>query len=186
MPGAKLLRGLIGKGILMIAAFDVYYPGDGWASAAAVLFSDYGDAEPAAARTVLLPGAEEYVPGQFYKRELPCLLSLIQQMSRVPDEMVIDGYVTLGNKPGLGKHLFDIFNGRIPVIGVAKSKFKGSLGTEFFRGRSIRPLYITSAGVERKEACEKIRMMHGAYRIPTLLKRVDLLARERAGKSVAP
>jgi deoxyribonuclease V len=66
------------------------------------------------------------------------------------------------------------------VIGVAKSRFEGSSGIAVFRGRSIRPLYVTAAGVEMEKASEKIRMMHGAHRIPTLLKRVDLLAREKA------
>ncbi|MBN1843541.1 MAG: endonuclease V, partial [Deltaproteobacteria bacterium] len=55
-----------------------------------------------------------------------------------------------------------------------------SSGTEIFRGGSIHPLYVTSAGVDLQKASEKIRTMHGAHRIPTLLKRVDLLAREKA------
>jgi hypothetical protein len=37
--------------------------------------------------------------------------------------------------------------------------------------------------MDQKEAYEKIKMMHGAHRIPTLLKRVDLLARGK-GQSV--
>ena len=94
--------------------------------------------------------------------------------------MVIDAYVMLGNRPGLGQHLFDFFDGKIPVVGVAKSKFKGSSGTEIFRGGSIHPLYVTSAGVNQQKASERIRTMHGAHRIPTLLKRVDCLAREKA------
>jgi deoxyribonuclease V len=94
--------------------------------------------------------------------------------------MVVDGYVMLGNKPGLGQHLFKSFDGKIPVVGVAKSKFKGSCGTEIFRGGSVHPLYVTSAGVNLQKASERIRTMHGAHRIPTLLKRVDLLAREKA------
>lgn len=164
----------------MIAAFDVCYGRNGWVSAAAVLFSDYSAAKPAAVHTLLLPGAQDYIPGEFYRRELPCLLGLIEQMQWLPDEMVIDGYVTLGNKPGLGRRLFEAFRGRVPVIGVAKSRFKGASGMEVYRGRSLRPLYITSAGMGVEEACEKIRSMHGAYRIPALLRQADLLARERA------
>lgn len=164
----------------MIAAFDVHYLENGCASAAAVLFSDYSDAEPIAVYTQLLPGAADYIPGEFYKRELPCILTLLRQIKEVPDEMVIDGYVMLGNRPGLGQHLFNSFNGKIPVIGVAKSKFEGASGTEVFRGGSIHPLYVTSAGINLQKASERIRKMHGAHRIPTLLKQVDLLAREKA------
>jgi deoxyribonuclease V len=94
--------------------------------------------------------------------------------------MVIDGYVMLGNRPGLGQHLFKSFDGKIPIVGVAKSKFKGSSGIEIFRGGSMHPLYVTSAGVDLQKASERIKTMHGAHRIPTLLKRVDFLAREKA------
>jgi deoxyribonuclease V len=163
----------------MIAAFDVHYLEDGCA-AAVVLFSDYSDAEPAVAYTQFLPGAADYIPGEFYRRELPCILALLKQINEAPYEMVVDGYVMLGNKPGLGQHLFKSFDGKIPVVGVAKSKFKGSSGTDIFRGGSIHPLYVTSAGVDLQKASERIRTMHGAHRIPTLLKRVDLLAREKA------
>ena len=174
-PGRSL-----GSESMIVAAFDVHYLADHRASAAAVLFSDYRDAEPLAVYTQFVPGAAGYLPGEFYKRELPCLLALLEGMDNAPDEMVIDGYVTLGNRPGLGRHLFTCFDGKIPVIGVAKSKFRGSSAAEVFRGRSLRPLYITAAGVEQEKACERIRSMHGDHRLPTLLKRVDLLARENA------
>jgi deoxyribonuclease V len=165
---------------MMIAAFDVYYLENGYASAAAVLFSDYRDAEPSAVYTQLLPGTADYVPGEFYRRELPCILTLLAQFNEFPDEMVVDGYVMLGDRPGLGQHLFNWFDGKIPVVGVAKSKFEGAGGIEVFRGGSMHPLYVTSAGVNLQKASERIRTMHGAHRIPTLLKRVDVLAREQA------
>ena len=165
---------------MTIAAFDVHYLKNGCASAAAVLFCDYRDAEPTAVYTQFLPGAADYIPGEFYKRELPCILTLLGRIDEVPDEMVVDGYVMLGDRPGLGQHLFNWFDGKIPVVGVAKSKYKGAGGVEVFRGGSIHPLYVTSAGVNLKKASERIRTMHGVHRIPTLLKRVDVLAREQA------
>lgn len=164
---------------MMIAAFDVQYFEDVCASAAAVLFSDYRDAEPAAEYTRFLTSTAAYQPGEFYKRELPCILRLLAQVEETLDEVVIDGYVKLGNRPGLGQHLFDIFDGRIPVIGVAKTKFKGASGAWVLRGKSRQPLYVTAAGADLQEASERIRTMHGNYRIPTLLKRVDCLAREK-------
>lgn len=164
----------------MIAAFDVHYLEGGCASAAAVLFLDYRDAEPAATFTQFIPGAAEYIPGEFYRRELPCILTLLQQIKEAPDEIVVDGYVMLGNRPGLGQHLFKSLDGNIPVVGVAKSMFEGSSAAEVFRGESIHPLYVTSAGVDLQKASERIRTMYGAHRIPALLKRVDLLARGKA------
>jgi deoxyribonuclease V len=161
----------------MIAAFDVHYWGDERASAAAVLFHNHTDAESAIEFVGLTYGISRYIPGQFYRRELPCILSLLEQFAEAPDEMLIDGYVMLGDRPGLGQHLFESLSGKIPVIGVAKSKYKDSSAVEVFRGGSKRPLYVTSAGIDPHEASERIRLMYGAHRVPVLLKRVDLLAR---------
>ena len=164
----------------MIAAFDVHYSEDGCASAAAVLFSDYRDAEPLITYTQFLPVVANYIPGEFYRRELPCIITLFEQFNETPDEMIVDGYVMLGNRPGLGQHLFEYFNSKIPVIGVAKTIFEGSKGIKVFRGGSIQPLYVTAAGVDLCKVSENIRTMHGAHRIPTLLKQVDRLARAKA------
>jgi deoxyinosine 3'endonuclease (endonuclease V) len=51
----------------------------------------------------------EYVPGQFYKRELPLLRAVIDNLPSRPSMLIIDGYVWLGatDAPGLGAHLFE-------------------------------------------------------------------------------
>jgi deoxyribonuclease V len=165
---------------MTIAAFDVHYLADGCASAAALLFAEYKDAEPLATFTQFLSVVANYIPGEFYRRELPCIITLFEQFTETPDELIIDGYVMLGNRPGLGQYLFKYFNGKIPVVGVAKTKFEGSEGIKVFRGGSAQPLYVTAAGVNLFRAAESIRTMHGNHRIPTLLKQVDRLARAKA------
>jgi deoxyribonuclease V len=85
----------------------------------------------------------------------------------------------LGDRPGLGQHLYEYFDGTIPVIGVAKSRFKGASGIEVYRGKSTS-VYVTAAGIDPNIAAERIRMLHGAPRLPTLLKYVDFLARGKA------
>lgn len=171
----------------MIAAFDVHYLSGGSASAAAVLFTGYSAPEPAAEVICRLSNAARYVPGEFYKRELPCILRLYETIREKPEEIVIDGYAMIGDRPGLGRHLFEALDREIPVIGVAKSRFDDAPGIEILRGGSIRPLYVTAAGIDPREASEKIRTMHGPHRIPTLLKRVDLLARGlRAPRRLQP
>jgi len=167
----------------MIAAFDVQYIEHSCA-AAAVIFSSYRDPRPSFIFTKLLPVAADYIPGEFFRRELPCILGLYKTIRQDIDEIIVDGYVTLGDKPGLGRHLFESLDCKIPVIGVAKSKFKNSSGQEVYRGKSKRPLYITSAGINLKEAADRILSMHGAYRIPTLLKQVDILARNEARQAL--
>lgn len=162
----------------MIAAFDVHYRPDGSASAAAVLFADYRSAEPFKELTCRLPNAAAYIPGEFYRRELPCILTLYDTFEEKPDEIVIDGYVMLGDRPGLGQYLFEAIGGGIPVIGVAKTRYGDTPGIEILRGGSVRPLYVTAAGIDPGAASERIRTMHGPHRLPTLLKRVDLLAKK--------
>ncbi len=96
------------------------------------------------------------------------------------DVVVIDGYVWLGgpDKPGLGAHLYEALGRQTAVVGVAKTRSKGAENAcEVFRGNSKRPLFITAAGLSQDCAAEHIRSMHGLYRIPTLLKRVDELCR---------
>ena len=50
-----------------------------------------------------------YVPGQFYRRELPCLLAVFGLVRQPLEIILIDGYVWLDAQgmPGLGGHLFD-------------------------------------------------------------------------------
>jgi hypothetical protein len=41
-------------------------------------------------------------------------------------------------------------------------------------------LYVGSVGIDKEMAAENIKQMHGEFRIPTLLKMVDSLARQAA------
>jgi deoxyribonuclease V len=91
-----------------------------------------------------------------------------------------DGFVWLGRdkKDGLGGRLYKSLNERIPVIGVAKSAFKDTPEElRLYRGRSSRPLFITSAGIDAGEAKSLIAIMYGQNRIPFILKRADQLSR---------
>jgi deoxyribonuclease V len=46
------------------------------------------------------------------------------------------------------------------------------------RGISRQPLFVTTIGTDVAAAAAAVLGMHGAHRIPTLLKRVDRLARD--------
>jgi deoxyribonuclease V len=119
-----------------------------------------------------------YEPGAFYKRELPCILALLERLKAQPDIIIVDGYADLGvEHPGLGRHLFDALGGRVSVIGVAKTAFKAAPHVEVIRGKSTKPLFVTSAGMDIDVAVESIKAMYGKHRIPDMLKAVDGLAR---------
>ena len=166
----------------MIAALDVDYRSD-HAIAACVVFRDWADGVAASEHTARVAPLEPYVPGQFFRRELPCLLAVLQKVPDPLDAIVIDGYVTLNAlpdgtiHPGLGTHLFEVLHKKVPVIGVAKTAFAGAAAEEVLRPGSARPLYVTAAGMERPQAAAHVLSMHGDHRLPTMLKRVDSLAR---------
>ncbi len=164
----------------MILATDVHYAERG-ATAAGVLFDDWNAAQPSAAVVSRFAHVAPYEPGAFYRRELPCLLGLIREHALQPDVILVDGHVFLDDagRAGLGKHLFDALDGRVPVIGVAKTAFVG-VGDDHavLRGDSARPLYVSAAGFDLETAKAHVRAMHGAHRIPTLLKAVDRLCRD--------
>ncbi len=166
----------------MKACLDVQYGAAG-ASVGCVLFPDWSDARPAREVCELVPvEAEGYEPGRFYRRELPCLLHVLEPLRASLELVIVDGYVWLdaANRPGLGAHLFEALDRRVPVIGVAKSAYAGSeFAIPVLRGTSKRPLYVTAVGFEADLAARSIRAMHGSHRLPTLLKRADQLARER-------
>lgn len=67
------------------------------------------------------------------------------------------------------------------MIAVAKTAFDG-IGTvhELLRGDSARPLYVSVAGLPLEDAKAHVLAMHGAHRLPTLLKVVDRACRDAA------
>ncbi|WP_419659932.1 deoxyinosine 3'endonuclease (Endonuclease V) [Desulfosarcina variabilis str. Montpellier] len=163
----------------MILAVDVYYH-NGLATIGGVTFSDWTAEQEDAAYQSTLQVIEDYVPGQFYRRELPCILHLLNAHKLAPDTIVVDGFVYLDGfcLPGLGKHLFDALNGQAAVIGVAKRKLAQTPdAVKIYRGQSKTPLFVTSVGISLASAKAFIVSMHGPYRIPSLLKRVDQISR---------
>ena len=168
----------------MILAVDVQYD-DKKAFIAGVLFDKWSSEKPTDVFTSTVQGVEEYEPGNFYKRELPCILKLLNEHKLTPTCILVDGYVFLDGKqkPGLGKRLFDTLDQKIDVIGIAKKGFSDiSSDYEIYRGKSEKPLYITTTG-DLEIAKNQVLSMHGEYRIPALLKLADSVCREEANKS---
>jgi deoxyribonuclease V len=161
-----------------IVALDVDYR-QNHAIAAGVWFQNWTDETPLFEQTVLIDKVEEYQPGEFYRRELPCLLEVLK-CGPMPSIIVIDGYVWLADrKPGLGAKLHEAIQCQSAVIGVAKTKFHSATDcVELLRGQSQSALFVSSVGVDVQQAALLIGEMHGEFRIPTLLKRVDHFARQ--------
>jgi deoxyribonuclease V len=166
----------------MLVALDVAYR-ESRGYAVAVAFSDWTSEAVSAVYTATIEQVPAYEPGAFYKRELPCLLAVLAQVP-LPEVncLVVDGYVTLGaeGRPGLGQRLHEALGSRVPVVGVAKTRFAGVAPqvVPVLRSQSQSPLYITSVGLPVTEAARLVATMHGPYRFPTLLKRLDDLTKQ--------
>lgn len=163
----------------MLACTDTYYSDKG-SRTALVLFENWTDSvavrELSSERDA---DSADYVPGEFYRRELPCILAAIAPVRSSIETVVIDGYVTLDKdgRKGLGAHLYESLNQEVAVIGVAKTSFAGNDGVEVFRGNSRNPLIVTAVGLTAADAAKRIQQMAGNHRIPTLLKRADYVSR---------
>ncbi|MEM6994260.1 MAG: endonuclease V [Myxococcota bacterium] len=164
-----------------IVATDVGYDGPN-GIAAAVGFETWADATPRWQTSARCRVEAAYKPGSFFERELPCILPLVERAcaEQGAGVVVVDGYVDLGSRPGLGRHLSDALRSRgieAVIVGVAKNPFEGAPAAELRRGGSERPLFVTACGVDLPTATGWIRSMHGPHRMPTLLRLVDQLAR---------
>jgi deoxyribonuclease V len=171
----------------MLACVDVDYR-EGCTIAACILFESWTDAHGTKEIVVRTGAAAPYRSGEFFRRELPAILAVLERVTVPLDAVVIDGYVWLGGaSPGLGAYLHEALSKRVAVVGVAKTAWSGQVtgaGIEerraipLRRGRSDKPLYVTTAGMDLLLAAALVAQMHGSHRIPTLIKAVDRLVRD--------
>ncbi|KIG16959.1 Endonuclease V [Enhygromyxa salina] len=170
----------------MIACIDVDYRESAAgeptvAVAACVVLQSWLASEAVAEVVHRIDGVAQYVPGAFYKRELPCLLAVLERVQQRIHLVVVDGYVVLDDAGtlGLGGYLHAALGGEVAVVGVAKSPFRDNgAAIEVVRGEGKRPVYVTALGVEPAVAAVDVGRMHGRFRLPTMLKRVDRLCRD--------
>ncbi|GAA3448420.1 endonuclease V [Dactylosporangium matsuzakiense] len=166
--------------MIRAGAVDVDYPEPGGGRAALVV-GDLPGFAVASERVAWLAEVEPYRPGSFYKRELPAIRAVLDGVEPV-ELLIVDGYVDLDpdGRPGLGAHVAAALG--IPVIGVAKTVFRAAThAVPVLRGQASKPLYVTATGLALADAAAYVRGMRGAYRMPDALRRVDALARGRAG-----
>lgn len=165
----------------MIYAFDTYYF-ENYANTVCIAFEDWNSDKETEIYTAKTAIISDYESGAFYKRELPCIINLLKNIElKQGDFIIVDGYVTLDNdgKIGLGGHLFEALDHKFPVIGIAKNGFNSQddIRREVYRGNSRSPLFLTARGVDVDAVKTKVEEMHGNFRIPSLLKKLDQISR---------
>jgi len=166
----------------MILAIDVYYREEE-AKAVGVLF-EWADTIPRKVIQKRIDKVDEYIPGEFYKRELPCIVELLQEVELSEISIIIvDGYVYVDNnsKYGLGAHLYATLNGMVPVIGVAKTSYYNNenMVLPIFRGVSSKPLFVSAIGIDINEAAQRVKSLSGINRIPDILKQLDQITKAK-------
>ena len=164
---------------MTIACLDVHYT-DPRAAAACVVLTSWQASEPEECVVRTIEQVMPYEPGAFYRRELPCIEEALKLLRHVPEILVVDGYVWLGQgKKGLGAYLFEARGCSGVVVGIAKTRFTGAEPVgEVLRGQSRRPLFVSAVGMDLEEACAHVKEMHGKFRVPWAMSEVDRLARE--------
>ena len=174
---------------MTIALLDVHYNGAG-ARAACVLAQSWQSESPDSTYVKDIAKVEPYEPGQFFRRELPCLLSVLRVLPSSPAVLVVVGYVWLSPayRPGLGAYLYEALGRATPVVGIAKTRFAGVACCEslvrVFRGASRKPLFVTAAGLEARAAGQCVRQMAGSHRIPELMRIADQLSRGKVAANL--
>lgn len=161
----------------MILCIDVDYRDD-HAMAAGVVIREWDDPTPVAEYTKRIDSVEPYESGKFYKRELPCIMKVLESVTEPIDTIVVDGHVWLEkDEPGLGAKLHEALTGRYAVVGVAKNVYRPNPDvTPVLRGTSKVPLFVSAIGVV--DAPARVVEMHGPHRVPTILRLVDRLCRD--------
>ncbi|WP_299223499.1 endonuclease V [uncultured Psychroserpens sp.] len=165
----------------MFLALDVHYKTN-YAKSVGLNFLNKGDEVAQETFIDIINEVAAYEPGQFYKRELPCLLKTISKVDlSIINAIIVDGHVYIDNDQnyGLGGHLYETLDKKVPIIGVAKRAFHANKATvkEVYRGTSQNPLHISAIGIDLDTAAYFIKSMHGKHRHPTLFKTLDKLTK---------
>lgn len=127
-----------------------------------------------------------YIPGEFYKRELPPILNLLEsygweKLVETVDLIIVDGFYDLwDNKPGLGHRLHDWLIQEkgidLEIMGVAKSKPKDgeTFATKVIRGQhhTTNPLWTNGSNPSRDYG-KLLYDLPGEYRLPDILTKLD-------------
>jgi len=172
-----------------IAFLDVDYKGIG-ARAACVLTESWEAESPYSTYVHDIEAVELYESGNFYRRELPCLISVLRLLPSLPETVVVDGYVWLSSVDrGLGARLYEALGRGTPVVGIAKTAFAGVESCagviRVFRGTSRNPLFVTAVGIDPDVAAQCVRGMAGKHRIPEIVRITDHLSRSSRNKKVS-
>lgn len=180
----------------MIVAFDTYYY-NGFSYTVGGVFKSWGDKEVSYYATSIRTCIDaEYKPGELYKRELPAIMQCLATLNiDTIDTIIVDGFVWLSEDgktliKGLGARLQDAiynkYNTKKTIVGIAKNRYHVKIPecVDLERGLvTAKPIFITcSESCLTEHYASQVKVMHGDYRIPSIIKAVDSKTRELMSK----
>ena len=183
----------------LIAGVDVGFEEGGAVTRAAAVLLDAHTKEPLAEVVARQPTRMPYIPGLLSFRELPALLSALDQLQQVPDLIFVDGHgIAHPRRLGIAAHL-GVVTG-LPTIGVAKSILVGThaalgpargervplmhhgemIGWVLRSKDRVRPLIVSPGHRVSMEAAPELVLAYGGkYRLPEPTRLADRLASRR-------
>ncbi len=189
-----------------VAGVDVAYAADSNRLAAAVVVLDHDTLEVVETSTVVTTAMFPYEPGLFAFRELPALVTALQQLRTTPDLIVCDGHgLAHPRRFGLACHLGLLAD--VPTFGVAKNVHVGEFVPPASRRGAWSPLLlddeVVGAVVRTRDGVKPVFVSIGhrlsldtardhtltlctRYRLPETTRHADQLCREVLAGRVNP
>ncbi len=195
LRGRVVDRDSVGK-IRLVAGVDVGFERGGKRTRAAVVALSFPALEPRSEAVATLPTNFPYVPGLLSFREIPAIISALEQLDELPQLILCDGQgYAHPRRFGLACHLGVLTD--IPTVGVAKSRLIGTHGrVPKTRGRwvalmdgdetigavlrtrkGVKPVFVSVGHrVGLDSAVELVMKCVTRYRLPETTRAADRLA----------
>ncbi len=188
--------------IKQVAGVDAsYHQGNLYAT---VVVFDYPRLEPVEETVAEAPLSFPYIPGLLSFREAPGILEAINQLSQLPDVLIVDGHGRAHPRRfGLACHLGVWLD--LPAIGCAKSILIGELaplgkeagctaqltldsellGIALRTRTNSKPVYISIGHrIDLKSATEIIFACSKGYRLPEPTRQAHILAKSARSRAI--
>ncbi|MGN8160017.1 deoxyribonuclease V [Salinisphaera sp. RV14] len=192
-------RNSLPRDIQTVAGVDIGFEDRGATTRAAVVVLDAADLGVVAQALVRRPTRMPYIPGLLSFREIPAALDALEQLSILPDLLMVDGHgIAHPRRLGVATHL-GLVSG-LPTIGVAKKRLTGThdavpeqrlawtaltdgdetIGAVLRSRVGVKPIF-TSPGhrIDLGTAIEWTARTLTRYRLPETTRAADRLASRR-------
>lgn len=189
------------RNVQRVAGVDASYRGKSVYAAAVVM--EFPELLPSEEAVAEVPISFPYIPGLLSFREAPGILTALEQLTHLPDILIVDGHGQAHPRRfGIACHLGVLLD--LPVIGCAKSILTGQvalleseagstakitsgdevLGVALRTRKNVKPVYVSCGHrVDLESAIEIILACGKGFRFPEPIRRAHSLAKEASKSS---